>query len=141
MKLGQASTLKLMFIVGALVDGMIAVTWFLIASGTQIPNILNGHTGNGPDYQLAMYVAAMFMTGWTVLLIWGAMKPVERRDLLPITSTLLLLSVIIELAFYGDMLGGIGFVFGVTKRVVLSTAALAAYFYSYTGSKASLDTR
>lgn len=127
MKLGSASILKLMFIVGALVDGVIAVTWFLIASGAHIPNLLNGYTGNGPDYQLAMYVAAMFMTGWTILLIWGSIKPVDRRGLLLITSALLILAVIVEFAFYSDILGGGGFVFGVTKRVVLSTAALVAY--------------
>ena len=132
--------LRLMFILGAIVDGAIAVSWFLIASGTRIPNILNGYTGAGSDYQLAMYVGAMFMTGWTILLAWGAMKPVERRDLLLITSTLLFLSVIVELVFYGDMLGGGGFVFGVTKRVVLSTAATAVYFYSFRNQKNSHST-
>ena len=141
MNFGSASILKLMFVVGAVVDGTIAVTWFLIACGVEIPNILNGYTGAGPDYQLAMYVAAMFMTGWTILLVWGAMKPVERRDLLLITSVLLLLSVIVELVFFGDMLVGGGFVFGATKRVVLSTAALAIYFYSFASLKSSLDTR
>jgi hypothetical protein len=119
-----------MFIIGAAVDGAIAVTWFLIASGSRIPNILNGYTGIGSDYQLAMYVAAMFMAGWTILLAWGAIKPVERRDLLLITSMLLFLSVIIEFVFYGDMLGGGGFVFGVTKRILLSVVATAVYFYS-----------
>jgi len=34
------SMLKFMFIVGAVVDGAIAVSWFLIASGWEIPNIL-----------------------------------------------------------------------------------------------------
>ena len=124
-----------MFILGAVADGAIAVSWFLIASGTRIPNILNGHTGTGSDYQLAMYVGAMFMTGWTILLAWGAIKPVERRDLLLITSILLFLSVIVELMFYTDMLGGGGFVFGATKRLVLSTVATAVYFYSIRNQK------
>ena len=140
MKTNSTVMLRLMFILGAIVDGVIAVSWFLIASGTRIPNILNGYTGAGSDYQLAMYVGAMFMTGWTILLAWGAMKPVERRDLLLITSTLLFLSVIVELVFYGDMLGGGGFVFGVTKRVVLSTAATAVYFYSFRNQKNSHST-
>ena len=135
MKISSASLLRLMFILGAAVDGAITVSWFLIASGARIPNILNGYTGAGPDYQLAMYVAAMFMMGWTILLAWGAINPVERRDLLLITSVLLFLSVIVELVFYRDMLGGGGFVFGVTKRVVLSTAATAVYFYSFRNQK------
>ena len=135
MKIGSASLLRLMFILGAVVDGTIAVSWFLIASGAKIPNILNGYTGAGSDYQLAMYVGAMFMTGWTILLAWGAIKPVERRGLLLITATLLFVSVIVEIVLYRDMLGGGGFVFGVTKRLVLSTAATAVYFYSLRNQK------
>jgi len=135
MKIGSTSMLRLMFILGAAVDGAIAVSWFLIASGSQIPNILNGYTGTGSDYQLAMYVGAMFMAGWTILLAWGAIKPVERRDLLLITSVLLFLSVIVELVFYGDMLGGGGFIFGVTKRILLSILATAIYFYSFKNQK------
>jgi hypothetical protein len=131
MKINSTSMLGLMFIIGAAVDGAIAVTWFLIASGSRIPNILNGYTGIGSDYQLAMYVAAMFMAGWTVLLAWGAIKPVDRRDLLLITSLFLILSVIVEMIFFGDMLGGTGFILGATKRVLLSVVATAAYFYSF----------
>ena len=131
MKISSASLLRPMFILGAAVDGAIALSWFLIASGARIPNVLNGYTGAGPDYQLAMYVAAMFMMGWTILLAWGAIKPVERRDLLLITSVLLFLSVIVELVFYGDILGGGGFVFGVTKRILLSVVATAVYFFSF----------
>lgn len=124
------SMLKFMFIVGAVVDGAIAVSWFLIASGWEIPNILNGYIGTGSDYQLAMYGGAMFMAGWTVLLAWGALKPIERRGLLLITSGFLLLSVIIEFIFFSNMLGGMGFVFGVTKRLFLSVLFTSAYFYS-----------
>lgn len=139
MKTHSTSMLRIMFILGAVVDGAIAISWFLIASGTSIPNILNGYAGTGPDYQLAMYVSAMFMTGWTVLLAWGAIKPVERRGLLLITSVMLLLSVGIELVFYGDMMGGGGFVFGATKRVVLSILATAAYIYSFRSQERALE--
>ena len=121
-----------MFILGAVVDGAIAVSWFLIASGLRIPNILNGYVGTGSDYQLAMYIGAMFMAGWTVLLAWGgAIKPIERRGLLLITSVLLILSVVVELVFFRDMLGRAGFMFGVTKRILLGVLATAIYFYSF----------
>jgi hypothetical protein len=122
--------LKFMFIFGALLDGAIAVSWFLIASGLKIPNILNGYMGSGADYQLAMYYGAMFMAGWAVLLVWGAIKPIERRGLLLITSGFLFLSVIVELVYFGNMLEGIGFIFGVTKRLFVSLLFTGAYFYS-----------
>jgi hypothetical protein len=122
--------LKVMFILGAVVDGAIALSWFLIASGWEIPNILNGYIGTGQDYQLAMYVGAMFMAGWSVLLVWGAFKPNERKELLLITSIFLLLSVIIELVFFINILGGAVFVFGVSKRIVLSVLFTSSYYYS-----------
>jgi hypothetical protein len=112
------------------VDGAIAVSWFLIASGVSMPNILNGYIGTGPDYQLAMYSSAMFMAGWAVLLAWGAINPSERRGLLLITSVFLFLSVIVEFVFLTNILGGIWFMFGVTKRLFLSVLFTAIYFYS-----------
>ena len=72
----------------------------------------------------------MFMAGWTVLLAWGALKPIETRGHLLITSVFLLLSVIIEFVFFSNMLGGAVFVFGVTKRLILSALFTSAYFYS-----------
>jgi len=122
--------LRFMFVLGAVIDGAIAVSWFLIAAGWEIPNILNGYTGSGRDYQLAMYIAAMFMTGWAVLLAWGILKPVERRELLLITSGFLLLSVIIEFVFFSNMLGGVLFIIGVTKRLILIALFISAYFVS-----------
>jgi len=122
--------IKNVYILGALIDGAISASWFLIAAGWEIPNILNGYNGSGQDYRLAMYVAAMFMASWTILLAWGAMKPVERRGLLLITAGFLLLSVIAELTFYRQVLGGPVLVFGVTKRLVLTGMFTAAYIYS-----------
>ncbi len=40
------------------------------------------------------------------LLAWGAVKPIERRDLLLITSGFLFLSVIFEFVFFSNMPGG-----------------------------------
>jgi len=130
MKISSNQLLKLMFIIGAIIDGAVAISWFLIASGLRIPNILNGHVGTGLDYQLAMFVAAMFMAGWTALLAWGAVKPIDRRGLLLITSVSLFLSVIVELVFFRDVLGGAGFLFGMTKRTLLSLLFAASYYYS-----------
>ena len=129
-KMKAVSIIKNMFILGALIDGAISASWFLIAAGWEIPNILNGYIGIGSDYRLAMYVAAMFMAGWAVLLAWGALKPVERRGLLLITAGFLLLSVIAELIFYRHVLGGPVLVFGLSKRLVLTGLFTAAYIYS-----------
>lgn len=122
--------LRFMFVFGAIADGAVALTWILIAAGFEIPNILNGYVGSGSDYQLAMYLGALLMAGWASLLAWGAIRPIERRGLLLITAVLLMLSVITELLFFRDILEGIGFVFGITRRTLLGLIAAAIYFYS-----------
>jgi hypothetical protein len=124
------STLRSIFILGAVVDGVISVSWFLIASGWDIPNILNGYIGTGQDYRLAMYVAAIFMASWSALLAWGSFKPIQRRAILLIASVFLLLSAIIELMFFRDILGGAIFTFGASKRFFLVALFTAAYFIS-----------
>ena len=121
--------LKSVFILGVVIDGGIALSWFLIAAGWQIPNILNGYTGSGEDYQLVMYTAAMFMASWAVLLAWGALKPTERKDLLLIASGFLLLSVIIELLMFSNVFGGYLLFFGITKKVIISGIFITAYCY------------
>jgi hypothetical protein len=77
-----------------------------------------------------MYVAAMFVSAWAVLLAWGARRPVERRELLLITSGFLVLSVIVEFLFFHPMPGGAVFWFGVTKRLVLSALFIWVYCFS-----------
>ena len=43
-------------------------------------------TSVAPETRFSLYLAAAMMLGWTVLLGWGAMKPVERRGLLLLTA-------------------------------------------------------
>lgn len=130
-KISSKSMLKFACWLGAIIDGILAVMWFLIASGYKIPNLLNGHVGSGVDYQLSMYVAALFMAGWTVLFIWCAQKPVERKGFLIITASLIFISVIVEIFFWSDLLKGFGFIFGVCKRLFLMAFFSFIYFYSF----------
>ena len=118
---------KVVFWAGAVIDGGIAISWFLIAAGFSLPNILNGYISQGADYQLAMFIGALFMSAWTVLLIWGAMAPGERKGLLMITAIFLLLSVGLEVLFYHELLASTGFYFGCTKRVLIAVVMVWTY--------------
>ncbi len=122
--------LKLSFVIGSVADAIVAVNWFLIASGAEIPNLLTGLTGAGADYRFAMYIAAIFMAGWAVILAWGWFRPFQRKGLLLITAALILLSMVLEVAFYRSLLGGPGFVFGLSVRAALVTKFSVSYFYS-----------
>ena len=75
-----------------------------------------------------MYISGMFMAAWTVLLIWGAANPLERKGLLMITASFLFLSVLAEFMFFGDVLGGGWFAFGVIKRVIIATVFTVFFF-------------
>lgn len=122
--------LKLLFQLGALIDAAIAISWFMIAAGFDLPNILNGYVGTGESYRLAMFIAAMFMTAWTVILIWGSLKADERKGLLLITAFFLFTSVIVEWIFFSDILGGLGFTIGNSKRIIIATLMAIFYFKS-----------
>jgi len=139
MDISISSILKYVFILGAILDGGIAISWFLIASGIEIPSILSGYIGSGQDYQFAMYVAAMFMASWTIILGWGAFDPIQRSGLLLIAAIYLLLSVIIEFIFYGSILGGSIFIFGVSKRLFLVLLFSIVYFYSMKHNSNNLE--
>jgi hypothetical protein len=122
--------LKLSFLIGAVADALVALNWFLIASGAEIPNLLCGLVDSGVEYRFAMYIAALFMAGWTAILAWGWFKPSERKGLLLITAVLLLASIVLEVAFYRSILGGSGFIIGIGARAALITKFSISYFYS-----------
>jgi len=122
--------LKLSFLIGTVADALVAVNWFLIASGAEIPNMMCGLVGSGPDYRFAMYIAALFMAGWSVILAWGWFRPFERKGLLLITAVLLLVSIILEMIFYRPFLGGSDFIVGIGVRVALISKFSLSYFYA-----------
>ena len=96
--------------------------------------MLNGLTATGPDYRLAMYIAGLFMAGWAAILAWGWLKPFERKGLLLITAALILLSMVLEVALYRSLLGGPGFILGLSVRAALVLKFSVSYFYSRSGS-------
>jgi len=122
--------LKLSFLIGAIADAFVAINWFLIASGVSIPNVMCGFSATIPEYRFAMYIAALFMAGWTAILAWGWVKPFERKGLLLITAALLLVSIVLELGYYRSILGGSEFAIGIAVRVTLIAKFSASYFYS-----------
>ncbi|MBI1810958.1 MAG: hypothetical protein HY035_08205 [Nitrospirae bacterium] len=126
----QLLFLKLSFIIGTIADFIVGINWLLISLGYSIPSLISSFKGAGTDYRFAMYIGTLFMFGWTVLLFWGYLKPLERRGLLIITAVLLLISIMIELLFYRNILVGIGFISGVILRLLLIAKFTFSYFYS-----------
>lgn len=130
-KIDSYRVLKGTFWFGTIADTIVAINWFLIATGYSLPNILTGHTGTGMDYRIGMYTSGMFMLGWGVILAWGTRKPVERRGLLLITVFFLMASLILELIFLNGAIEiGKGFLLGAINRGVIIAIMSYAYFLS-----------
>ncbi len=50
----------------------------------------------GPEYRFAMGMGASLMVGWTVLLLWAARRPIERRGVLPLTVIPVVLGMVVN---------------------------------------------
>ena len=75
--------LKLAFWIGAITDGLAAM--IMIFPTLRIYIFGSDNVEITPAYRYSLGMGAALMVGWTVLLLWGSIKPVERRGLLVIT--------------------------------------------------------
>ena len=75
--------LKIAFWTGAVTDALAAIVMIF----PQLRTLIFGSDSFTitPEYRYALGLGAALMLGWTVLLIWGSFKPIERRVLLIIT--------------------------------------------------------
>ena len=76
--------LKFSYIIGAVLDALVAVQMFFPEIFALTAGI--GVFNPGSDYFYASYMSGVMMIGWTVLLLWGYKRPVERMDILLITA-------------------------------------------------------
>ncbi|MFH0790044.1 MAG: hypothetical protein V2A64_00255 [Candidatus Omnitrophota bacterium] len=128
-KINSKSLLRFTFYFGAAADSIIAAIWFAIACGCNIADPLTGYIGSGQDFKVAMYIAALFMTGWAVILIWGAQKPIERKGILMITAFFLTLSIVVEVLFWSNVMIGNRYLPGVIQRLFIVMLMSFSYFY------------
>ncbi len=130
MKVNSKLLLKISFLIGAIADFIVAVNWFLISRGYEIPSVISGYQSIGPNYEFVMFICSLFMFGWTAILFWGYVNPEERKGILMITSIMLIISIVGELIFFYDLLYSTGFVIGILLRVALISKFSFSYFYS-----------
>ena len=71
------------YILGVVLDGLSIIPMVFPSVGGAMYG--RDATAFGPEYRYAMYMGAALMAGWTVLLAWGAIRPVQRRALLILT--------------------------------------------------------
>ena len=75
--------LRISFLVGAITDGLAIIPMAFPRIGSAL---FGGDVSRlGAEYRYAMGIGASLMAGWTALLIWGSINPIERRDILMLT--------------------------------------------------------
>jgi hypothetical protein len=90
----------------------------------------------GPEYRFAMGMGASLMLGWTVLLLWAARRPIERRGVLLLTVVPVILGLVVnEVAGVVDGFLPIG---PLAPVFVLQLGLSALFLFSYAMASRSL---
>jgi hypothetical protein len=116
--------LKISYVIGAILDALVAIQMFF-------PDVLAltaglGVFAPGPDYLYASYMSGVMMLGWTVLLVWGYMEPVERKDILLITA----FPVVVGLMISDILSSAAGFLPQMTAIVFLIMQMFLVFIFS-----------
>jgi hypothetical protein len=107
--------LRISFLVGAITDGLAIIPMIFPRIGS---SLFGGDiTRLGAEYRYAMGIGSSLMAGWTALLIWGAINPIERRDILIITLFPVIAGIIVATAV------------GVRSRVVLLSRVIPLWIH------------
>ena len=75
--------LRICFLVGAVTDGLAIIPMAFPRIGSALFGVDPSKVG--AEYRYAMGIGASLMAGWTALLVWGAIDPIARRDILILT--------------------------------------------------------
>jgi hypothetical protein len=81
-------------VTGAIVDVLAAIQMLVPRLFAATSGLDSFHPGS--DYRYAMGMGASLMLGWTALLIWAALKPVERRQVLLMTACPVILGMVMN---------------------------------------------
>ncbi|MCK4565755.1 MAG: hypothetical protein KAU48_00460, partial [Candidatus Thorarchaeota archaeon] len=126
--------LRLSYWFGAVIDAIVGVSMIF----PDVFAMMEGFSTftPGPDYTFAMGLGAPLMFGWTILLLWGDRKPVERREILLITVFPVIIGI------YANRLAGLanGFVtlegslISLIVPIILVALFVGSYLYSVRNS-------
>jgi hypothetical protein len=106
----------------------------LWAVGLFFPSVFALLVGR-PDFnvdlqvRLAMGIGGSLMTGWTFLLLWAFLKPVERRGVLLLTACPVIVGIF-TMALIGVIDGNTSSIWILIKTFSLFIAMLCSYYFA-----------
>lgn len=125
--------IRIVYLIGFLLDGLTAIDMTL---STFMPSAISiPYASTASNFQFAMGWGAALMFGWTILLLWGAFKPIERRSVLlftiiPVVLGLVITEILVDLVFLGALL-----IFQLSVIIPLFVIAYILSFLLYRQSK------
>ena len=122
--------LRVSYWVGAVVD-LVAGLMMLTSSLFELMNQpADFHPTN--DFRYAMGMGAPLMFGWTVLLLWADRKPLERKDVLPITLVVVVGEIITQV--WGISVGFVP-LGALIPSFIMQAIILSLFTFSYFNAK------
>jgi hypothetical protein len=116
--------LRLSFIIGAIVDGLMVIPMTIPWAA----KLFWGYKDFNAMYYSAMGMGASLMLAWTILLVWACRKPLERRYIALFTMIIVagfVLSEVIQVS-----LGYTTFL-SILFSLIMQAAILILYGYSF----------
>jgi hypothetical protein len=89
--------MQIAFLAGAVTDGLAIIP--MLSCRVRAALFGGDPSRNSTEYRFAMTLGAALMAGWTLLLIWGAASPTERRDILLLTVFPVITGIVFATAF------------------------------------------
>lgn len=127
----QILMLKISFIAGAVLDLFVALQMIFFRVFEKVYG-MNGSNFNN-EYKIAIWMAASLMLGWTVLLIWGFFKPVERKGIILITIFPVVAGLVCVEIF--AVLSGTILLTQMLKTWIIQALIIFLYIFSYIYAK------
>ena len=83
----KTKIIKIAYIVGLILDGLLGIDMFLYTFLGMSIYLQNQNIPiSSSNTQPVMMLGTSLMLGWTILLMWGLQKPIERKGTLIITA-------------------------------------------------------
>jgi len=122
--------LRISFWTGALID----VTAALMMLFPALFVFMNQPTNFSADlaYRYAMGMGAPLMLGWTVLLLWADRKPIERKEILPITLLVVIGEIVVQV--WGIVNGFVPFS-ALVPSFVMQAVLIVLFLLSYLNAR------
>jgi len=121
-------TVRLMFWIAIVVDAVAAIALLAPADSPIRQLAYPGVLGSQIEYSDGTRTAFPLMLGWTLLLIWGVQRPIERRIVLALTLPVLAGFMVVEIL---DVNVGHASVAGTLMTLLIQCAVAGGIVVSY----------